>query len=183
MDARAMAQRYRQRKVVWFPGLGNWLRIYVVGQQPRKPSDAVVERSRSAIRRAKSFICGMKNPAPFGPRHHCRSGRPIHTRSDTGTATRSLNIMSHGIEQELTTVRAARCSGEDLASAPAQPNTRKRKLTVTNYNELVLGFDRSRTVPFIVTEADVENGCIRARNRYNNEFAGRVAFFATRPAR
>ena len=31
----------------------------------------------------------------------------------------------------------------------------------------------------MITEADVENSCILARNRYNNEFAERVAFFAT----
>jgi cyclic beta-1,2-glucan synthetase len=86
---------------------------------------------------------------------------------------------SHGIEHELTLFVPLDAPVKISLLRLRNRTQFKRKLTVTNYNELVLGFDRSRTVPFVVTEADVENRCIRARNRYNNEFAERIAFFAT----
>ncbi len=87
--------------------------------------------------------------------------------------------MSHGIEQELKLFVPLDAPVKISLLRLRNRTQLKRKLTVTNYNELVLGFDRSRTVPYVVTEADVENRCIRARNRYNNEFAGRIAFVAT----
>ena len=40
----------------------------------------------------------------------------------------------------------------------------------------MLGVERSRNAPHIVTEVDKETGAILARNPYNNEFAHRVAF-------
>ena len=86
--------------------------------------------------------------------------------------------MSHGIEHELTMFVPLDAPVKISVLRLRNRTELKRKLKVTNYNELVLGFDRSRTVPFVVTEADAENRCIRARNRYNNEFAERIAFFA-----
>ena len=43
----------------------------------------------------------------------------------------------------------------------------------------MLGFGRSNSAPYIITEIDSETGRIFARNPFNNEFAGRVAFVAT----
>jgi len=87
--------------------------------------------------------------------------------------------ISHGIGHELTLFVPLDAPVKISLLRLRNRTQHKRNLTVTNYNELVLGFDRSRTVPFVVTEVDVENRCIRAHNRFNNEFAGRVAFFAT----
>jgi cyclic beta-1,2-glucan synthetase len=53
---------------------------------------------------------------------------------------------------------------------------RRRRLSVTSYNELTLGVGRGASAPYIITEIDAESGAIFARNPYNNEFAGRVAF-------
>ena len=89
--------------------------------------------------------------------------------------------LSHGIELELLLFTPLDASVKISLLHLHNRTNIKRTLTVTNYNELVLGFDRSRTVPFIVTEADPENSCIRARNRYNNEFSNRIAFVATSP--
>jgi cyclic beta-1,2-glucan synthetase len=50
-----------------------------------------------------------------------------------------------------------------------------RTLTVTAYTEWVLGPQRSVGAPFIVTELD-ETGALFARNFWNEEYAGRVAF-------
>ena len=56
---------------------------------------------------------------------------------------------------------------------------RRRRLTITLYNELVLGVLRPTSAPYLITEIDNEASTIYARNPFNNEFAERVAFIAT----
>ncbi len=51
-----------------------------------------------------------------------------------------------------------------------------RTLTVTVYAEWVLGSQKAAGAPFIVTELDSETGAIFARNSWNEDYAGRVAF-------
>ncbi|MEO8574506.1 MAG: glucoamylase family protein, partial [Pyrinomonadaceae bacterium] len=86
---------------------------------------------------------------------------------------------SHGIEQELTLFVPLDAPVKISLLRLRNRTNLDRKLSVTNYNELVLGFDRSRTVPYVVTESEKADGYILARNRYNNEFADRIAFVAT----
>lgn len=56
---------------------------------------------------------------------------------------------------------------------------RKRRISVTGYTEWVLGDIRSKTAMHIITELDHQSNAILARNPYNTEFPGRVAFFNT----
>jgi cyclic beta-1,2-glucan synthetase len=54
---------------------------------------------------------------------------------------------------------------------------RSRRLSVTGYVEWVIGDLRSKSAMHIVTDVDLRTGALIARNPYNTEFAGRVAFF------
>jgi cellobiose phosphorylase len=54
---------------------------------------------------------------------------------------------------------------------------RTRRLSATGYVEWVLGDLRARTRMHVVSELDRLSGALTARNPYNTEFAGRVAFF------
>jgi cellobiose phosphorylase len=53
---------------------------------------------------------------------------------------------------------------------------RRRRLSATGYVEWVLGDLRARTAMHVVTAID-RSGVLIARNSYNTEFAGRIAFF------
>ncbi|WP_411829244.1 GH36-type glycosyl hydrolase domain-containing protein [Pandoraea sputorum] len=54
--------------------------------------------------------------------------------------------------------------------------TRARQLSVAGYVEWVLGTERARNAPFIVSELDAETGAMFAVNPWNAEFGARVAF-------
>ena len=55
---------------------------------------------------------------------------------------------------------------------------RAHRLTLTSYVEWTLGVLREHTQHQVRTEQDVERGAIRARNFFNPEFAGHIAFCA-----
>ncbi|WP_312770122.1 GH36-type glycosyl hydrolase domain-containing protein [Pseudoxanthomonas mexicana] len=56
---------------------------------------------------------------------------------------------------------------------------RTRRLSATGYVEWVLGDLRVKSQMHIITEQDAASGVLTARNPYNTEFGGRVAFFDT----
>ncbi len=56
---------------------------------------------------------------------------------------------------------------------------RTRRLSATGYVEWVLGDLRSKSQMHVVCERDTGSGALFARNPYNTEFGGRVAFFDT----
>ncbi len=51
-----------------------------------------------------------------------------------------------------------------------------RLLSITHYAEWILGNQRSRTAPFIITEVDPQSSALLARNPWSTEFQSRVAF-------
>lgn len=54
---------------------------------------------------------------------------------------------------------------------------RTRQLSATGFVEWVLGDLRAKTAMHVVTQIDAVSGALFARNDYNTEFSGRVAFF------
>ncbi|HYY57778.1 MAG TPA: glucoamylase family protein [Pyrinomonadaceae bacterium] len=87
--------------------------------------------------------------------------------------------MSHGISQELLMFVPVDAPVKISVLRLRNRTDRRRRLSVTSYSELVLGVERGRSAPYIITEVDEKSGAILARNPYNNEFAHRVAFAAT----
>jgi cyclic beta-1,2-glucan synthetase len=83
---------------------------------------------------------------------------------------------SHGLAHELLQFVPLDASVKISLLRLRNQSDRKRRLSVTSYNELVLGVQRGASAPFIITEVDADRGTITARNPYNNEFATRVAF-------
>jgi len=83
---------------------------------------------------------------------------------------------SHGISQEL--LLFAPLDGEVKISVLRLSNRsdRKRRLSVTSYNELVLGVNRDSSSMHVVTDLEASEHAIFARNSYNNEFSDRVTF-------
>jgi cyclic beta-1,2-glucan synthetase len=86
---------------------------------------------------------------------------------------------SHGISQELLVFAPLDAPVKISLLRLRNRSDRRRKLSVTSYQELVLGVTREASADYLVTDLEENQGAIFARNSYNNEFAGRVAFAGT----
>jgi cyclic beta-1,2-glucan synthetase len=86
---------------------------------------------------------------------------------------------SHGISQELLLFSPLDAPVRISLLRLRNRSDRRRRLSITSYQELVLGVNRETSANHIVTDLEESEGAIFARNSYNNEFAGRVAFAGT----
>jgi cellobiose phosphorylase len=82
-----------------------------------------------------------------------------------------------GISSEMTTFVSTDAPIKYTVIKVRNDSAVARKLSVTGYVEWVLGDMRSKSGMHILTEADPVSGAMFARNPYNTEFSGRVAFF------
>ncbi|MEA3106582.1 MAG: cyclic beta,2-glucan synthetase [Gammaproteobacteria bacterium] len=87
--------------------------------------------------------------------------------------------LSHGIALDLVMfvplADAVKISRMKLVNRSASA----RRLSVTHYVDWVLGNQRSRTAPFIITEVEPKTSALLARNPWRTEFQSRVAFLDT----
>ena len=100
VDAGAVVQRHRQ-PVVRVPGLRVGLGLHLVGEQPREPAHAVVERSRQPTRRARRSTSATTRPASCGARRPCRSAarsRPTSPVTAPGTAGSSTSTTASQLD-------------------------------------------------------------------------------------
>ncbi|CAN7672498.1 cyclic beta 1-2 glucan synthetase [Pseudoduganella sp. LjRoot289] len=82
-----------------------------------------------------------------------------------------------GIASELTTYVALDAALRYTVLRIRNESQVPRRLSATGYVEWVLGDMRSKSGMHIITEVDPISGALFARNPYNTEFSGRVAFF------
>jgi cyclic beta-1,2-glucan synthetase len=86
---------------------------------------------------------------------------------------------SHGISQEVLMFAPLDAPVKISLLRLSNRTDKRRRLSVTNYNELVLGVSRETSCIHVVTDLEEQEGAIFARNSYNNEFAERVTFAGT----
>jgi cellobiose phosphorylase len=82
-----------------------------------------------------------------------------------------------GIYTEMTTFVAVDAPIKYTVLKVRNDSLVQRRLSAFGYVEWVLGDMRSKSGMHIVTEADPVSGALFAKNPYNTEFSGRVAFF------
>ncbi|HEU5317076.1 MAG TPA: cyclic beta 1-2 glucan synthetase, partial [Chloroflexota bacterium] len=118
------------------------------------------------------------SPAPLP----CRGSGPYVARHGFG-----YSVFEHredGIVSELWIYVAIDASVKFSVLKVRNESGRTRRLSATGYVEWVLGDLRPKTAMHVVTAIDARSGALTARNAYNAEFSGRVAFLdADDPAR
>ena len=90
---------------------------------------------------------------------------------------------SHGISQELLVFAPLDAPVRISLLRLRNRSDRRRRLTVTSYQELVLGVTREASASHVVTDVEEGEGAIFARNSFNNEFSNRVTFVGTSESR
>ncbi len=138
-------------------------------------NDAVTDPTGEAIfiRDDESGEAWTATPGP-GARH--REGGRWVVRHAPGV-TRFAHAV-HGIEHELAVFVDRDEPVKFAVLALTNRGRRTRRLSLTSYQEWVLGPPRAGDHLHVVTELDAEASAVFARNAYNQEFAGRVAFAA-----
>ncbi|RYE92948.1 MAG: cellobiose phosphorylase, partial [Myxococcales bacterium] len=113
-------------------------------------------------------------PLPAG------EGAPTRVRHGAGYTTYERD--SHGLAQELTVFVPPGASLKVVRLRVKNTLARPRRLTATYHAEWALGSRREPQRPHIVSEFDRDHACLLATCHWNAEFAGRVAFLASKEA-
>lgn len=111
------------------------------------------------------------------------SATPLPIREPSGTYVirhgfgySRLEHASHGISLDLLQFVPLQDSLKISRLKIRNSSAEARQLSITHYLDWVLGNQRSKTAPFIVTEIEPKTGALLARNPWSNGFASRVAF-------
>lgn len=113
------------------------------------------------------------------------SPAPYPAGGDSAYVTRhgfGYTVFEHvedGIESELSIHVAQDAPVKFYALTLRNRSGRRRRLSATGYVEWVLGDLRAKSSMHVVTETDPETGALLARNSFNTDFSGHVAWFDT----
>ena len=113
------------------------------------------------------------------------SPTPLPARGEGAYRTRhgfGYSVYEHvedGIASELWVYVAAKAAVKFSVLKLRNLSGRPRRVTATGYVEWILGDLHAKTQMHVVTEIDGDSNVLLARNPYNSEFEGRVAFFDT----
>ena len=122
-------------------------------------------------------MCATRRPARSGGRPRCPSARRHASYAARhGQGYSRFEHDSHGIALELLQYVPVDDSIKISRLKITNQSGRARRLSITAYVEWVLGANRRRRAPFVVTEIDPETGAIFAQNPWSNHFGERVAF-------
>ncbi len=105
----------------------------------------------------------------------CRGATPYVTRHGFGYSV--FEHTERGIRSEVWVYVALDASVKFTVLKVRNESGRPRALSATGYMEWVLGDLRSKSARHVTTEIDLNSGALFARNPYNTDFAGRVAYF------
>jgi cyclic beta-1,2-glucan synthetase len=126
------------------------------------PAEAVYLRDEDSGDLWSATPLPIREPGSYVVRHGHGYSRFEHASRDI--ATNFLQFVPRSDSIKIARLKIANRSNE------------VRRLSVTHYAEWVLGNQRSRMAPFIVTEIDPDSKALLARNPWSVDFPGRVAF-------
>jgi cyclic beta-1,2-glucan synthetase len=105
----------------------------------------------------------------------CRGAGEYVSRHGFGYSV--FEHIEDGIHSSLTVFVALDASIKFSVLKLRNDSGRARFLSASGYVEWVLGDLRPKSTMHVITDLDLNSGALMARNPYNTEFAGRVAFF------
>jgi cyclic beta-1,2-glucan synthetase len=122
------------------------------------------------VRDEETAVVWTPTPAPRG------ADAPYRIHHGPGYTT--FHHHSHGLKQRLRLFTAADEPVKIVQLQLENRYSRPRRLTVTYYAEWVLGVNRDEMQAYVIPSYEPEYHALLARNPYNAEFGGRVAFLA-----
>ena len=133
-------------------------------------NDPVTDASGEACFLRDEETGAFWSPAPL-PR---RGAGSYVTRHGFGYSV--FEHVEDGIHSEMTVYVAIDAPVKFTVLKVRNESGRARRISATGYAEWVLGDLRPKTAMHVVTEVDAKSGALLARNAYNADFPGRVAF-------
>jgi cyclic beta-1,2-glucan synthetase len=137
-------------------------------------NDPVFDTPSEALYLRDEETAAVWSPTPLP------AGRGGHTLVRHGAGYTTYERESHGLIQELTVFVPPDAPLKVVRLRLKNTLERHRRLTATYYAEWVLGGRREGQRPYIVSDFDLEHACLLATCSWNEEFAGRVAFLASK---
>jgi cyclic beta-1,2-glucan synthetase len=133
-------------------------------------NDAVTDSSGEAFYIRDEHTGEFWSPTPLP----ARGSQPYGIRHGAGYSV--FTYSEYGIESELTIFVAKDAPVKFAILKFRNTSARAKRLSAFGYWEWVLGELRSKNLLHIATEIDSRTGAILARNAYNTDFPGRIAF-------